>query len=199
MIQLRKNIIKFRPRRTFGPTIIFFAGFGVFMVIGAVMLFYGIRGGIIMIAFSATFMLVLGIQVISPGSYYAIDSSGIYVRIMFRKRLFPFSEITGLEVISDYEAGNEMEKIEEEKINGMNNSSMKQAFEAQMKLGRFVQYSTAAIVFSEQSYGTEADISGFSARASGMFVKIDTDSGNSFLLSPSDVYRFESVYRDFSR
>jgi hypothetical protein len=74
---------------------------------------------------------------------------------------------------------------------------VKDAFRAQRRLGRLVQFSTVNILFSETSSGHSTNITGYSAYTPGSYVYISLKSGEGYLMSPKHPDSFVRAYSEY--
>jgi len=91
------------------------------------------------------------VQTISPGSYYRIDGSGVFLKRGLRKKRIDFADIEGVRVLTEPEAQKMRESVQSQKAGALSSMEVRGAFGAQRRLGRIVQFSTINIIFEDCS------------------------------------------------
>ncbi len=181
---------RFSPRITLQNTTLFYLTFIVFLFIGGILLFCNI----IIAAFiliSATMVLGLMIaQTFAFGTYYEIDSKGIYAKRMLLDKFFKFEEISNLTIVNQPELDSvfsySLSDTPEKVITG----HIMDSFNERIELGETTRFCSVNIIFSEEKSGKSQKI-----KAPDSLILLTTFAGERFILSPKDSDMFISTFR----
>ena len=186
---------RFAVRRSIRNTVIFYAAFGGFGILGLVLFFLGETVGWVLIAFSAAFLALLLAVNLKPGWAYLIDGSGITVRRTLKGSLIPRESIAELTLLGDREAAAVVYPDQIEEAQSTRNMDVRGAFRAQRRVGKTIGFSSVPIVLSETRAGGPLSIRKVGARTSGDFVLVITTEGDNYLLSPQDPEGFVQAFQ----
>lgn len=189
----------FAVRRSFRNTVIFYLAFGVFGILGLVLLVRGETAGWILFAFAAAFIFLLLLVNLKPGWAYLIDRSGITIRRPLKPARIPRGSIVELQLLSAREAVAVVYPDQVEQVRSTRNVDIRSAFRAQRRIGKTVGYSSVPIVFKETRAGGPLDIEKVGAQTSGDFVLVITSEGDRYLLSPLDPKGFVQAFEATDR
>jgi len=189
----------FAVRRSFRNTVIFYLAFGVFGILGLVLLVRGETAGWILFGFAAAFLTLLLLVNLKPGWAYLIDRSGITIRRPLKPGHIPRKSIAELRVVTDREAVAVVYPDQVEQVRSTRNVDIRSAFRAQRRIGKTVGFSSVPIVFKETRAGGPFDVEQVGARTSGDFVLVRTSEGDRYLLSPLDPKGFLQVFEATDR
>ena len=123
----------FAVRRSFRNTVIFYLAFGVFGILGLVLLVRGETIGWILFGFAAAFLTLLLLVNLKPGWAYLIDRSGITIRRPLKPGHIPRKSIAELRVVSDREAVAVVYPDQVEQVRSTRNVDVRSAFRAQRR------------------------------------------------------------------
>ncbi len=213
---------KFAPRKYFGNTIFFYIFFGMWWLIGFVLLIgffsnvgtiskFNLSGfgsltfqqnlGLYFVAFASLVILVMLFVNMGVGTYYAVDERGITASKNFYKKLLPYDTIANIRKVNYEEVRKVARSLRQDQLITVTNLRPIKGIKSSIELMNLRRYSSVPITFTDLSVGSGSIkiwAKNLKTSAKGDFILLTLTDNKKHLLSPKDVDGFLSTISSLS-
>lgn len=179
----------FKPQRRLGMVWLFMAAFGLFALIGLVMVWFDRSPGLIFIGFGFGFMLLTWLNTHTVRAYVLTEQE-LILQQWFKSKHLKRAAIEHVQAVDQQDIKELLAMIQEKEIQASNQGHWLQAWRARMEAGKLTEYWSMPIVYQETSVGHELAVSAGSVHVNGFGVLIVTKQDDHYLVSPTDIQSF---------